>query len=132
MRRRQEMQALVLEKLIPHLSILNIPQESRRALLEPDFVDAERLKLGRSGGKRWQTFQVERAAYHLDYKDASLGYLLFKGLVLTLTLVIPPQRFYQLKQWYAEKNMRRFRSVLGEPSPAAPILVHRRKIGAER
>jgi hypothetical protein len=90
------------------------------------------LKLGRSGGKPWQTFRVDRAAYHLEYKDVGLGYLLFKGLVLSLTLVIPPQRFYQLKQWYAKKNMRRYRSVLGEPSPAAPILVLRRKIAAER
>ncbi len=132
MRRRLEMQALVLKKLIPHLSILGIPHEAMQALIEPDLVDAERLNLGRGGGKRWQTFRVERAAYHLAYKDAGPGYFLFKWLVLSLTLMIPPQRFYQLKQWYAKKNMRRFRSVLGEPSSAAPILVHRHKIAAER
>jgi glycosyltransferase involved in cell wall biosynthesis len=132
MRRRQEMQALVLEKLIPHLSILGMPGEATQVLIEPDLVDAERLKLGRSGFKRWQTFRVERAAYRLAYKDVGLGYLLFKWLVLGLTLMIPPQRFYQLKQWYADNNIRRIRSVLGEPPSAATVLVRRHRIAVER
>jgi hypothetical protein len=132
MRRRQEMQALVLEKLIPHFSILGLPQEVTQALIAPDLVDAERLKLGRSGSTRWRTFRVERAAYRLAYRDVGFAYFLFKGLVLSLALMIPSQRFYQLKQWYADKNMRRIRSVLGEPPPATPILVRRHKIADEQ
>lgn len=130
MRRRQEIQALVLEKLIPHLSILDMPREAMQALIAPDLLDAERLELGRSGYTRWQTFRVERASYRLAYKDVGLGYLLFKALVFSLTLMISPEHFYKLKQWYADKNVKRIRSILGEPPPAAPVLIHRRKIAA--
>jgi hypothetical protein len=81
------------------------------------------MKLSMDGDNPWDTFQVERAAYRLAYRETSLGYRFFKAAVLASTLLMPPQEFYRLRNWYAAKGLRKMRRFLGEPKPAAPILV---------
>jgi hypothetical protein len=39
-----------------------------------------------------------------------------------MSLLMPPRHFYRLRQWYATKGLRRFRKILGEPQPMAPII----------
>jgi hypothetical protein len=45
----------------------------------------------------------------------------YKQLSLLLTLVLPPRVFYKIRTVYAEKNLRRYRGVLGEPSPTSAV-----------
>ena len=85
-------------------------------------ADVERMKLSLDGGKPWQTFAAERAAYALDNSRASFGHRLFKSLMLGLTLVMPPRRFYGLRRWYSARGLRRLRKVLGEPKPSGPAI----------
>jgi hypothetical protein len=73
-------------------------------------------------GKPTDTFRVERAANSLAYCRTSLGYRAFKLLVLLSTLALPPRQFYRAKSWYAAKGLRKMRRILGEPTPAAPIV----------
>ena len=121
-RRKYNALAALLRTLPPRLDALGASREVVEAVLEPIWVDAERIRLVLDGGKPWRTYAVERAAFRLDYKGASTGYRLFKGLVLALTLLTPPRLFYQLRRWYTAKGLRRLRRVVGEPAPAAPVV----------
>ncbi len=112
-------------EFFPRLSTLNIPREALAALAEPWRGDSERSQLARNGGSPWRTFQLERAFYRWTYGQTSLGYKLFNALTLGLTLCMPPRRFYQLKQWYAKRGIRRYREKLGNAVSADPVRVLR-------
>ena len=122
-RRRQRVQ--MVETLYPRLAALGIPREVHEALIEPFRQELESFELARQGGNPWRTFQAERAAYHSMYSNPTIGYKLFKALVLGITLVLPPRRFYQLKQWYAKRGFRRLREEIGKAVPAGTIGVRR-------
>jgi hypothetical protein len=79
------------------------------------------MRLGLDGGMPWETYRIERTAYHYSYTDPPIGYRLFKALVLGATLVLPPRSFYKIQQWYASNELHRFRDVTGKPPSAAPI-----------
>jgi hypothetical protein len=122
LRRKQSVLACLVNELPPALRAAGVPEDAIEAIVEPTWVEAERLRLSLDGGKPWETFRVERADFHFAYEDAGVGYRLFKALVFGLTLILPPQRFYQLRDWYAARGLRRLRQFMGEPVPAAPIL----------
>jgi len=115
----------LLRTLPSRLAELGVAPEVVQAVLEPVWVDAERIRLRLDGGWPWDTFRVERAAYRLAYRDADFGYGLFKAAALALTALLPPRRFYRFRQWYAEKNLRELRKIIGEPTPAAPVIERR-------
>jgi len=123
--RKYAVLAALLRVLPLRLPELGIAPEIIETVVEPIWVDAERIRLSHEGGKPWNTFQVERASYRYSYRDTTLGYRVFQALVLGLTLVLPPKQFYRLRQWYSAKNLRRLRGIVGEPSMAAPILERR-------
>jgi len=125
LRRKYAAMACLVRELPQRLSALGVSPDIVEAVVEPVWAEAERLGLTLDGGKPWQTFRVERKDFQLAYKDAGYGYRLFKAAVLGLTLVLPPQQFYRLKEWYAAKGLRRLRRLVGEPTPAAPIVERR-------
>jgi hypothetical protein len=57
----------------------------------------------------------------LAYTKMSPGYRIFKSCALALSLVMPPRQFCRLKRWYTARGLRRFRRVLGEPTPAGKL-----------
>lgn len=109
-----------LEHLPSRLVKLGVPEETVNALLECDRVDTERLRLVFEGGKPWETFRVERAAYRIACRDASIGYRMFTYFVLMLTLLMPTRIFYRLRAWYASGNLRRFRERIARVPVANP------------
>jgi len=115
-----------MERLLPQLSMLSLPRDVVVALVEPWKLAADRFHLAVDGGSPWRMFQNELATYRLAYREASFGYKIYKGLVMALTLLMPPARFCQVKQWYAHKGLRRFREKLGNPVQAEPIQVLRK------
>src|SRR5439155_11541654 len=72
----------LLRTLPPRLAQLGVSSEVVKIVLEHLWVDSERMKLIMDGGKPWQTFAVERAAFLLGYDNVGLGYWLFKSFVL--------------------------------------------------
>jgi glycosyltransferase involved in cell wall biosynthesis len=125
LRRKQRVLACLVRELPPVLRAAGVSEDVVRPLIEPVWIQAERLRLSLDGGSPWDTFQVERADSRIAYKNASVGYHLFKTLVYGLTLILPPRRFYELRKWYTATGLRRVRRLLGEPIPAAPILEQR-------
>ncbi len=121
-RRKRDVMSCLVRELPPHLALMGVPPNVIDTIIKPVWVDAERLRLTLGGGKPWDTFRVERVAYSTAYRKTSLAYRGFKSLVLFSALLMPPRQFYRMKNWYAARGLRKLRSILGEPTPAAPIL----------
>jgi glycosyltransferase involved in cell wall biosynthesis len=112
-RRRYELWETVMEVLNAQLLRLDVPSESIDVLLSPLWTDVSRFNLSRFGGSRLKAFRTEMRSFRSDFKKPSLSYLLFKYLVVgTATLLLPPRRFYQARDWYTQQNLRRFRERL--------------------
>jgi glycosyltransferase involved in cell wall biosynthesis len=100
---------------------LGAPAEAIAAVIEPIWVDAERLRLSLDGGMPWETYQVEKAAFRLACRHASPGYRVLKSAFLALGLVLPPRQFFRLRQWYAAKGLRKLRELLGKGEPTVSV-----------
>ncbi|HXM93963.1 MAG TPA: glycosyltransferase [Candidatus Dormibacteraeota bacterium] len=126
-RRKQRVLDVLQQCLPPRLQALGIPANIIATVMQPLWIDGSRLRLVLDGGMPWETFNVERAAYLLAYKDRPVGYRLFKAFVLGATLVLPPRSFYKAQRWYASNELQRIRNAIGKPTAAAPIIEHRTK-----
>jgi glycosyltransferase involved in cell wall biosynthesis len=120
-RRIQRVLAALAEQLRIRLHSASVAPEVIQPIVEPLDVGSKRLRLMLDGGMPWETFRAERAEFRLAYRKGSPAYWMFKGLVLACTLVLPPRSFYRLRNWYSGSRWRRWRGVLGEPSPRAEI-----------
>jgi hypothetical protein len=133
LRRRDEMLTAFLRLIPEKLAGLGVPAELIDTLMESDRIEAERSHLSLGEGSRWRTFQLETKAFRLYQKSGSLGYTLFRGLASTLMLVLPPRRYYELRRWYSQHGLNRFRNLLGAAEPSgASALFKRRKIVSEK
>ncbi|MGB6484633.1 MAG: glycosyltransferase [Candidatus Acidiferrales bacterium] len=115
----------LLQHLPPRLSRLGITEETISAFLDFDRLELRQLRLVLTGGKRSETFRIERAAFHLDYRDPDLGYRLFKYFVLSLTILLPPRAFYRLRSWYGEHKLSALRKYIGGAAPTVPLVERR-------
>lgn len=121
-RRRYQVLASLLKQLPPRMRALGVSDALIPVALASLQVDVDMLRLSLEGGKPWEMFRAERSAYRLAYRQTGAGYRLFKAVVLALTLVLPPQRFCQLKRWYTARGFARIRRLVGEPVPATPVI----------
>jgi hypothetical protein len=121
-RRKRDVMSCLARELPPRLGLLGVPRDAIDTVIKPVWIDAERLRLAVEGGKPWDTFRVERAAYRIAYKKVPVAYRAFKSLVLMSTLLMPPRLFYRAKSWYTARDMRRLRRFVGEPTAAEPIM----------
>lgn len=123
-RARNKMEALdfLAGELSHRLASLGVSREPIAIVVDPIRIQVARAKLVLEGGTSWEAYRVERAAFRHSYSRAAPGYRVYKEFVLTMSLLIPPRYFYRLRDWYAAKNLRRFRKILGEPQPMAPIV----------
>ena len=80
------------------------------------------MRLQLEGGSRWEMFNVERATNRLFYRNAPVGYRIFKQLALLMTFLVPAKQFIGLKQWYARNAVSKLRSYIGNPTPAEHIV----------
>jgi len=116
-RRKSEMDEAMYEVLYPLLFRLGVPAESVSALLDHGAIEASRFRLRTFGGSRIKTFQTEMRVFHSGFKKPSIGYLLYKYLVVGgATLLLSAERFYQARDWYARRNLGRVRDCLFKSS----------------
>lgn len=126
--RDYEFTKLLLKILPQRLGEIGVPAEIIAAFLEPDRIDLERFELRHHGGGRWRTLKAEARSFRWSYKGATVGYKGFRGLVGALALILGPERFYQLRDWYAkQKNLQRSRGILGSAEPTVPLTVLQRR-----
>jgi len=122
LRQRLDVMQGLLDHLPTRLGSVGVPKEIVRIVMEQNEIGVRRLRLRLEGGRPWQTYSVEQADLRRAYRSTTRRYRIYKQLSLLLTLVLPPCRFYQLREWYASTNLRRMRSILGEPEPVAPVV----------
>lgn len=117
LRRKCEILAFLLDFLPQRLSKLGVKEEIIAALLESDRIELNRVQLYLGEGGRWKTFQTEMQSFHWAHKNPTTGYLLFRSLVGALAILLPPRRFYDLRDLYIRRNLRQLRGVLGSAEP---------------
>jgi Glycosyl transferase family 2 len=122
MRRLHSSISALAEALSARLQAASVSEEQMRWLVRPLRLQAQKLKLAHLGGMPWETFSVERAERTVNYTRRSLGYRMFELCSLGLTLLMPPRRYYQLRQWYSSSHLRRLRRTLGEPTPSSRVV----------
>jgi glycosyltransferase involved in cell wall biosynthesis len=110
LRRKTEMNEITFQILEPLLVRFGVPRESVAAFLYPHWVGHSRFRLRAIGGSRIETFKTEMRAFRLDHTEATIRYCLFKYLIVGgATLLVPPASFYRIRDWYAQRNLGRFR-----------------------
>lgn len=124
-KRKYQSLACLGNALTERLPALAVPAELVNAALEPLRIEIDQHRLAAGEGTPWEMFRTERAAARLCYAKMSPGYRIFKSCSLALTLVMPPRQFCRLKRWYAARGLHRFRSALGEPTPAGKLAQRR-------
>jgi len=115
--------------LPPRLAAFGVPPRAIIEVMAPLRVEATRLELALYGGRRRQTFEVERAAMDLLDGHFGLRYRLFKVLVLALAAVAPPRTFYKLRRWYATAGLAKVRDLLGARVRPTSMIEHRWLVG---
>ncbi len=121
-RRKYKSLACLVERLTQELASLGVSREIDESLLTPLRLETSRMRLQLEGGSRWEMFNVERTTNKLFYRDAPLGYRIFKQLALLIALLVPPKQFLGLKEWYASKALRKLRSHIGDPAPVENVV----------
>jgi glycosyltransferase involved in cell wall biosynthesis len=120
LRRKYAMTELVHERAYRMLLDLGVSVESAATLLNGTWMDARRWRLQRFGGKRREAYQTEMQAFHAEFKNPSVAYRLFKYVVVGgATLVLPPRRFYGIREWYAQRELGRVRDRVARQDVAA-------------
>jgi glycosyltransferase involved in cell wall biosynthesis len=117
MRKKFDTFAFLLQYLPQKLAEFGVKPEVISALFESDFIELHRLDLLFGQGGRLNTFRTEMEAFRCTHKELSSGDTFFRAVVGMLTIVLPPRRFYHLRQLYARWNLRRLRAVLGRAEP---------------
>jgi glycosyltransferase involved in cell wall biosynthesis len=108
LRRKCEMDETLHEVLYPLLQRLRVRPECIAAALDGGAIAASQARLRTCGGRRLETFRTEMRAFHAEFKNPGIGYLLFKYLgVGAAAFLLPPRLFYEGKDWYARHNLRR-------------------------
>jgi glycosyltransferase involved in cell wall biosynthesis len=122
LRTKYRLVSALLQHLPPRLSRLGISDEIIGAFLDFDRLELRQLRLILEGGKRSETFQLERASFELGYRNPDLGYRLFKCFVLSLALLLPPRTFYRLRSWYGKHNLSSLREYIGKAADTVPLV----------
>jgi GT2 family glycosyltransferase len=121
MRRKMNALAALVQELPARLKAAGVPAAAINIVIKPIHTSAAQMKLILDGGMPWETYRIERALFRLAYRKTTRGYRVWKEFALAVTLCMPPRWFYRLRDWYSARNLRRFRSVLGEPLATSPI-----------
>jgi glycosyltransferase involved in cell wall biosynthesis len=121
LRRLYQSIAALARELPPRLAAASLSPEAIKILVGTLNNHERKLRLQLDGGSPWETFQVARAERGYNISQKPFAYRIFEMFSLGLTLLMPPRRFYQLQRWYGASRLRRWRTRLGEPVPAAKI-----------
>ena len=127
-RRKHQVQLCITEYLPKLLAGFGVSPEACEILVQRHKVDMERFEALHGAGGRLQVFRAETRFFRTEFKNPSAGYLLFKAAVAALTLLLPPARFYQVRDWYSKRGLRRLREAVGTAENTYPELYKQVKI----
>jgi glycosyltransferase involved in cell wall biosynthesis len=120
LRRKQKSLEALVAGLSQALRQQGIAPDIQRALLAYSSACADQIRLLLDGGWPWETFQTEKALYDVNHPDAPVSHRLFKSLVLSMSLFVPPSRFYRVQQSLAQNRIYQSLRRNWLPSPEMP------------
>lgn len=124
-RRRYEVQQFLSDYIPRILARLGVAPELISVFLQRAELDIERFGGLHGDGGRRQVFRAEMKGFRQEFKNPTAGYLIFKAAVGALALALPPKQFHRVRNWYAKKNLRRFREAIGRAEPIVPEICRR-------
>jgi glycosyltransferase involved in cell wall biosynthesis len=124
MRRKSQALSELIYALPSLLARLGVAADVREKVIEPIWVDAERLRLTLDGGWSWETFCVEKKAFGMASGQAGVPYKILKHTFLALALLLPSRSYYGLRSWYAGMRQGQF----GKCLPAAGPVTHLKQV----
>jgi hypothetical protein len=124
-KRKHQVQACLIEYLPRLLAGFGVSAEASEIWVQRHKVDMARFEGLHGAGGRLQVFRAETRYFRTEFKNASAGYLLFKGAVAALTLILPPGRFYQVRDWYGKRGLNRFRQAVATAEHTYPEMYKR-------
>jgi glycosyltransferase involved in cell wall biosynthesis len=125
--RKAKMLAVLVDYLRPWLKELNVPPAASSVIIEAYQIEIDRLELNFSRRGRWKNLGLEIREFKASYRKTSIPYALFKAFVGALAFVLPPRRFYEVRDWYSRKNLKRFRSRLATAEPSVSFDLFQRR-----
>jgi len=124
-RKKYEVQVCITRYLPKLLAGFGVSPEASEILVQRHKVDMARFEGLHGVGGRLQVFRAEARYFRTEFKNPSAGYLLFKAAVAALTLILPPARFYQVRDWYGKRGLGRFRQAVGTAENTYPEMYKR-------
>ncbi len=124
-KRKYQVQVCLTEYLPELLAGFGVSPEAIEIWLKRHKVDMARFEGLHGVGGRLQVFRAETRYFRTEFKNPSAGYLLFKTAVAALTLILPPARFYQVRDWYSKRGLSRFREQVGTAETTYPEMYKR-------
>jgi glycosyltransferase involved in cell wall biosynthesis len=124
-KRKHMVQVCITEYLPNLLARFGVSPEASEILVQRHKVDMARFEGLHGAGGRLQVFRAEARNFRAEFKNPSAGYLLFKAAVAALTLILPPARFYQVRDWYGKRDLSRFREAVGTAEHTYPEMYKR-------
>jgi glycosyltransferase involved in cell wall biosynthesis len=113
LRRKYEMGELVCGTVYGMLLERGVAKEFVSELLSGIWVEAKRFRLSRFGGSRLEALETEMEGFRVSFRNPSAGYRLFKYVVVgAAALLLPARSFYKIREWYAQKDLGRYRDRL--------------------
>jgi glycosyltransferase involved in cell wall biosynthesis len=107
---KYEMTELVCKRLYQMLVDRGVAEELASECLNDVWLEAKRFRLSRFGGSRLEAWRTEMQGFRASFRNPSVGYRLFKYLVVgAAALLLPARSFYRAREWYAEKGFGRYR-----------------------
>ena len=121
-RRKGRVLAALVTHLPPRLAEFGVSREATDALLQSLRMDSARTRLSLDGGSSWETFQVERAQYKINYQRMTLGYHAFRAFALLTALILPPRWFYRFRRWYTGSGLAKARARVAHATPPESVV----------
>lgn len=92
---------------------LGVPEDCIIALIYGPWIQESRNGLRKFGGSRIHALRTEMRAFRSEHRNPSAAYRLFKYIgVGAATLILPPRRFYEFRDWYGSRDLGKLRESL--------------------
>ena len=105
LRRMQRSLSILARSLLQQLTHFGIEPSVRYAVVEYTQASADQLRLILDGGWPWETAKTEWKVYEILHPEAPLSHRMFKRVILSAALFVPPKAFYRARRTLSQSGL---------------------------